>query len=948
MNKKTPRPEHDLLRNMPAFKLFTDRVEHISRFREIYNTITTDPDEYFFMMYYGAGGIGKSALCDRLIDEFKELDGFNKNNKLNNFYAKINLDGGNYIHAENFLFELRYVIGNNAKKYNKVKFEFPIFDTCYSMFWKKRYKNIPLKGKAEKTGMGNILQEIASILLDSVTMGMGGLITEIAKIGIEKIKDKKQWENNDNIVFINRFSQLEAHKMKEYLPQALSIDIANNLNKNDNKQLLIFVDTYEAIYGEISMHVNTLQSKKLDLFFRELVNDIIKLSNNVSFFVFGREKIYWEEIDPSWEDIIDTHLIGKLSDNDAREFLENANIPANLIEHIVKKVDGYPLYLELSVNIYMNKVDDGEKVTKSDFPSGHRKLIDRFLKYTKNQDLFKELALARKWNKELFDQIINNNNINFNSLKKYSFISDNGEYLSMHSEMRNHIISYLLENEKQETVDLINKLIKYHSDFELKHPDDITPEILYHIEEKLYLEKHINVKNAIDSFLKYYEIIELGGYYAYLNELLADIITWNLNDNKQLSKLFNYLGNVNSNLLYYDKALEYYKKSLKMFEEIGDNAKIAASLNNIGILHSNWGKYDEALDYYKESLEIRKQINDNEGIAKNLNNIGNIYVKKKDYNNALKYYKKSLDIENKINNKIGASIVVNNIGNIYYYKKDYEQALKYYYNSLNIRKEIGDEASISDSFTNIGIVYEKLNKYDDALKYYKKSLEILEKMGDKNNIPTLLNSIGNIYSIKNNYNEALKQFKSSLKIREWIGDKVGIANSLSNIGLFYYNWGKYDSALEYYEKSLQIKKEIGDKAGIAALLGNIGTIYRDQGKYDSALEYYEKLLKIKAEIGDKVGIVTSLVNISETYVILEKYTEAIKYSNRALDIAKNLENNEIIAEILLNIGIIYGEQGQFNDAFSYLNSALSIAKEINYIKLVNNINEKIDLYSNKK
>ncbi len=497
--------EKNLTKDFKLHDNFVDRTEHISRFKAIYNKITTEPNECFFMMYYGIAGIGKSALCNKFIKEFEKLDGFdknkeiNKNNKLNNFYAKINLEGNNFIRAEDFLFELRCVIESNAEKYNRVKFEFPIFDTCYSMFWEKKYPHIALLNKTNKTSIGGIMQEIASTLIDRVTMGMGGgLITEIAKIGIEKIKTNKFFDKNKTKKFIKNFSKLNIQKMEIYLPQALAIDIANILKEN-GKQLLIFVDTYEAIYGKLNNHVNIIKSKEKDSFFRRFVEHIIKLTSNVSFFVFGREKIYWEEIDKNWAKIIETHLIGKLSDNDARKFLTNANIPTNLIDCIIKKADGYPRYLDQSVDIYHNRVDDGENVTENDFLSVYQNIIDQFLKYSNNNDLLKTLAVQRKWNKELFEFIIKYKKIPvtidyFYSLKKYSFISESGEFLSMHSVMREHIISYLLENENKQTVDLINKLIEYHS----QSSENNVSEHQFHKDEIIYLQQLLDRLNTLN------------------------------------------------------------------------------------------------------------------------------------------------------------------------------------------------------------------------------------------------------------------------------------------------------------------------------------------------------------------------------------------------------------------------------------------------------------------
>jgi tetratricopeptide (TPR) repeat protein len=73
----------------------------------------------------------------------------------------------------------------------------------------------------------------------------------------------------------------------------------------------------------------------------------------------------------------------------------------------------------------------------------------------------------------------------------------------------------------------------------------------------------------------------------------------------------------------YDEAIEYYKKSLKITEEVGDRKGEGVSLNNIGMVYNAWGKYDQAIDYHKKSLKILEEIGavEAEKVRKNLKQI---------------------------------------------------------------------------------------------------------------------------------------------------------------------------------------------------------------------------------------------------------------------------------------------------------------------------------------
>ena len=58
----------------------------------------------------------------------------------------------------------------------------------------------------------------------------------------------------------------------------------------------------------------------------------------------------------------------------------------------------------------------------------------------------------------------------------------------------------------------------------------------------------------------------------------------------------------------YDKALDYYGRSLAIQEEIGDKHGMGMSLGHIGNMHSDKGDYKKAEEYLEKSLAIQKEI----------------------------------------------------------------------------------------------------------------------------------------------------------------------------------------------------------------------------------------------------------------------------------------------------------------------------------------------------
>ena len=246
---------------------------------------------------------------------------------------------------------------------------------------------------------------------------------------------------------------------------------------------------------------------------------------------------------------------------------------------------------------------------------------------------------------------------------------------------------------------------------------------------------------------------------------------------------------------------------------VGENNPVTATLyNGYGCLYDDKSEYDRALDYFYKSLEIRLICfgENNPDVGDSYNNIGNIFDKKLENEKALDYYSKSLRIWMEIEGEMNADVAMsyNNIGMAYYSKSDFDKALDYFNKSLNIRLELlGEEHPyVADSYNNIGMLFDAKLEYDKALECYQKSLKIrLETLGEEDyDVAQSYNNIAVLFSFKAEYDKALVLFLKSLSIcKTLFGEKhMDVASTYNNIGKLYYLEAKYDKALQYYHNGL--------------------------------------------------------------------------------------------------------------------------------------------------
>lgn len=196
-----------------------------------------------------------------------------------------------------------------------------------------------------------------------------------------------------------------------------------------------------------------------------------------------------------------------------------------------------------------------------------------------------------------------------------------------------------------------------------------------------------------------------------------------------LAKKLNYLngqGNAcrvigigQSYLSKYDKALNKYLEAISYYEQSNNLKGIGKVYNNIGNLYSS-NDYDKALEYYNKSLLIAKKFNTKPDIAALSVNIGVIQMqKKKNYKAALEKFQISMKLFQEMNVPDFIVQCMQNIGEAYNDLGQYQKAeiilqeASIKARTLNLNYTI---ASINLTLSN---VYLNQNKFDKAEKVLK-------------------------------------------------------------------------------------------------------------------------------------------------------------------------------------------------------------------------------------
>jgi hypothetical protein len=318
-----------------ANRIFTDREEPRKAFWNAYSTFKEGlgaGNDIKILSYYGIGGIGKSKLLVKLQHELDEKIGKPK-------YTAINLE-----HIKTPRSVLEAIRNNLSHKFN---FKFPVFDLAVYIYARKIGENVTDQEIKTIISKSPILEDVFGILGDLPVIGMGAKLVSLADKGVAAIRTIISSRRIEITEIENETPDLILNK----LPYYFAGDLSDNL-KNTTEPLVIFFDTYEALVNELS---GTGDPLKNDEWLRNDIYGLVTNTANVLWVIAGRERIKWSQFNKEWEEAIEQHRLGDLSEADSDFFLKEAGISDALLRNsIYQLTNGTPVYLDLCVeNYYM-------------------------------------------------------------------------------------------------------------------------------------------------------------------------------------------------------------------------------------------------------------------------------------------------------------------------------------------------------------------------------------------------------------------------------------------------------------------------------------------------------------------------------------------------------------------------------------------------------------------
>ena len=199
-------------------------------------------------------------------------------------------------------------------------------------------------------------------------------------------------------------------------------------------------------------------------------------------------------------------------------------------------------------------------------------------------------------------------------------------------------------------------------------------------------------------------------------------------------------------------------KGLQIAEKNNYLAEAGYCLGRIGLIYVDLKDYQKALWYYRQSLKKHSAAKNNHGIAVNEMNIGQAYEEMNRLDSSLHYEQRASEkmIRFKLNGMKPNILRV--LGNVETKRGNKRLALTYYQQSIRVGEVVNDLRTNSSTYANIAALYKQMNRIDSCVYYARKGLANSQLMSYRIGILASSSLLAQVYE-SNDPNKALTYYK---------------------------------------------------------------------------------------------------------------------------------------------------------------------------------------------
>ncbi|HEU4496747.1 MAG TPA: tetratricopeptide repeat protein, partial [Flavobacterium sp.] len=188
-------------------------------------------------------------------------------------------------------------------------------------------------------------------------------------------------------------------------------------------------------------------------------------------------------------------------------------------------------------------------------------------------------------------------------------------------------------------------------------------------------------------------------------------------------------------------------KALNLLRDSGDNNKTCEAYNLLGVISNELKDYEKALEYYTKTLRLVEEnnMNDFHEKANCLNNIGNVYLSSSRYSLAIEKFREALQDENLIKGRPDLyALIIDNLAYSQLKNRSYANLPNLFYKSLRIRDSLNLRAGLIHNKIHLSEFYLLIKDTLTAKKFAREALVLSRSEKNPSSLLSSLKQLGTV------------------------------------------------------------------------------------------------------------------------------------------------------------------------------------------------------------
>ena len=457
--------------------------------------------------------------------------------------------------------------------------------------------------------------------------------------------------------------------------------------------------------------------------------------------------------------------------------------------------------------------------------------------------------------------------------------------------------------------------------------DEHLGELAYHFLEGGYKDK------ALEYFLKAGEKAEQvfahEQAYSYLQHAI-EILEGKENSLEEKARVIERLGNLKSYMGEYDSCLEYWSKSLALWNQLGNECN-AARLHT-KLAHDFWsslGDKDKGSEHHRMALSILEKKPESVELADLYEDISRKLWHGGQSAESKGYAVKAFELAKKLNAYEVLAKCHYDLGLLSEMAGEEPKAKEYLEQGLRIALENNFMVTARIIYNSLCLYHWQRGEFEKHLELCQKALETARKAGDLVGLGWMKCRLAGGRLEVGEMQEGLALCEEGLAI----GKKTKHTNLLSYamlvFGVYYMYRGEFDTASKCIKECYELAKKTGYYQFLGYSTLYLGALFLEREDYAGAEEYLKESSSIWENAGNVyLQHIYVLPYLARAYLMRDEIKEAQELIEKCYEYAERTENRRGIAHTELLKGMFFRHEKNWEQSLQHFERSLQEHKSL--------------------